>query len=229
MSDPVLASVQQKLADAGFYHGNIDGTWGPISDNALIAALAASTVRNQVAPPSSIIPAGTMAWGAKVSLLFRSRVNWICTDLGVPVDDLMGCMAWESGGTFRADVKNAAGSGAVGLIQFMPTTAAGLGTTTAALAAMTAEDQLNYVYKYFLPYKGKLHNLGDLYMAILWPAGVSQPDTYVLFDRDDPNYPKRYAQNAGIDIDKNGKVTKAEAYAKVAAKRSEGLRAPNFG
>jgi soluble lytic murein transglycosylase-like protein len=37
----------------------------------------------------------------------------------------MACMAWESGRSFRPDVKNMAGSGATGLIQFMPTTAAG--------------------------------------------------------------------------------------------------------
>lgn len=48
---------------------------------------------------------------------------------------------------------NAPGSGAIGLIQFMPSTAKGLGTSTSALKQMTAVDQLAYVEKYFAPYK----------------------------------------------------------------------------
>ena len=45
-------------------------------------------------------------------------------------DYLMSCMAFESMETFRADIPNKAGSKAIGLIQFMPKTAIGLGTTT---------------------------------------------------------------------------------------------------
>ena len=29
-----------------------------------------------------------------------------------------------------------------------------------------------------------MHNLGDVYMLILWPDGVGKPDTYVLFTED---------------------------------------------
>ena len=42
-----------------------------------------------------------------------------------------------------AAVKNAAGSGATGLIQFMPRTAQGLGTTTAKLAKRLKEKDGN--------------------------------------------------------------------------------------
>ena len=45
--------------------------------------------------------------------------------------------AISTGDIFRANIKNAAGSGAVGLIQFMPSTARSLGTTSERLAAMT--------------------------------------------------------------------------------------------
>lgn len=41
----------------------------------------------------------------------------------------MAAMAFESGETFSPSIKNAAGSGAVGLIQFMPSTAKALGTS----------------------------------------------------------------------------------------------------
>lgn len=46
-------------------------------------------------------------------------------------------------------------SGATGLIQFMPATAQGMGTTTAALAAMSAVQQLDYVQRYFKPYAAR--------------------------------------------------------------------------
>jgi hypothetical protein len=152
---------------------------------------------------------------------------WIANTLGCHPNYLMACMAWESGETFSPSVKNAAGSGATGLIQFMPATARGLGTTTAALAKMTAEDQLNYVYKYFRPYAGKLRNLGDIYMAILWPKGVGQPDHYVLFDK--RKWPTGYRQNSGIDVNKDGLVTRAECLVKVNEKLAKGLRPENLG
>lgn len=162
-----------------------------------------------------------IAWGAKVSQTFRDRIWWIADELGLDPDDLMACIAWESGETFRADVKNAAGSGATGLIQFMPSTAKALGTTTAKLARMTPEDQLNYVYKYFKPYKGRLNNLGDIYMAILWPKAVGKPDSYVLWDAG--QMPTTFRQNAGLDINKDKKVTRAECLTKIVGKLSKGL------
>ncbi len=163
-----------------------------------------------------------IAWGSKVSPMFRERVLWIADNLGTNPDYLMACMAWESAETFRPDIKNAAGSGATGLIQFMPSTAKGLGTTVAELAAMTAEDQLRFVYKYFQPYAGKLNNLGDVYMAILWPKGVNKPDHFVLFDR--AKTPTTFRQNAGLDVNHDGLVTRAECLVKVNEKLAKGLK-----
>jgi hypothetical protein len=168
-----------------------------------------------------------MAWGAKVSPVFRERVRWIADNLGCSADHLMACMAWESAETFRSDIKNAAGSGATGLIQFMPSTARSLGTTTAKLAAMTPEDQLNYVYKYFQPYAGRLNNLGDVYMAILWPKGVGKPDHFVLFDK--KKMPTTFRQNAGLDVNKDELVTRAECLVKVHQKLAKGLLPKNLG
>lgn len=168
-----------------------------------------------------------IAWGAKVSPVFKDRILWTADALGCDVNFLMACIAWESGETFRADIKNAAGSGATGLIQFMPTTAKTLGTTTTALAAMTAEDQIKYVYAYFKPYAGKLHNLGDVYMAILWPAAVGKPDYFVLFDR--AKTPTTFRQNAGLDVNHDGLVTRAECLVKINEKLAKGLLPQNLG
>lgn len=168
-----------------------------------------------------------IAWGSKVSPTFKARVLWTADALGCDPNHLMACMHWESGGTFRADIKNAAGSGATGLIQFMPKTAIGLGTTTGKLAAMTAEDQLRYVYEYFKPWVGRLANLGDVYMAILWPKGVGKPDHYVLFDRS--KTPITFRQNSGLDVNKDGLVTRAECLVKVNERLARGLRTENLG
>lgn len=168
-----------------------------------------------------------IAWGSKVSPTFKDRVLWTAEALGTNPDYLMACMHWESGGTFSPSVKNAAGSGATGLIQFMPKTAIGMGTTVAKLAAMTAEDQLRWVYEYFKPWAGRLNNLGDVYMAILWPKGVGKPDHFVLFDRS--KAPTTFRQNAGLDVNKDGLVTRAECLVKVNERLARGLRSENLG
>lgn len=168
-----------------------------------------------------------IAWGAKVSPSFKTRVLWAADALGCDPSDLMACMAWEDAETFKADTKNAAGSGATGLIQFMPSTARGLGTTTADLAKMTPEDQLKYVYLYFKPHAGRLHNLGDVYMAILWPGGIGKPDSYILFDR--AKTPTTFRQNAGLDGDHNGAVTRAECLVKINQKLAKGMQPGYIG
>lgn len=216
-----ILTVQRKLAEAGFDPGPIDGLWGRRTEQALDAALAAARASSPA--PAADPP---LAWGAKVSAEFRAKVRTIAARLGVPPDDLMACMAWETGRTFSPSIRNAAGSGATGLIQFMPTTAASLGTTTGALAKMTAVQQLDYVERYFQPWRGRLKNLGDLYMAILWPAGIGKPDSFVLWDRD--TRPTTYRQNAGIDINRDGKITRGEALAKVTGLLDEGRRPGNY-
>ena len=161
-----------------------------------------------------------LAWGAKVSPEFRDKVLTICkynSWSGEHASWLMACMAFESGETFSPSIKNAAGSGATGLIQFMPATARGLGTTTDALADMKAVDQLEYVEKYFRSYVTRIHSLSDMYMAILLPKYVGQPDDAVLFSSG-----IAYRQNSGLDANKDGKITKAEATAKVKAKLDKG-------
>lgn len=167
-----------------------------------------------------------LCWGARVSPEFRAKLFEIVAGFGWRHDqasDLMACMAFETGGTFSPKVKNMAGSGAVGLIQFMPATAEYLGTTTEALAAMSAEDQLDYVWKHFKPYAKKIKNLADMYMAILMPKYVGASDMAVLFSTG-----TAYRQNSGLDSDKDGKITKLEASVKVLSKYRQGLQEGNF-
>jgi hypothetical protein len=153
----------------------------------------------------------TVVWGQKVSVAFKDKVFKICADLLIDADHLMACMAFESGGSFSPSVRNAAGSGAVGLIQFMPRTAQLLGTDTNKLAAMSAEQQLDYVEAYFKRFKGKIRSLEDLYMAILYPVAVGESNEYVLFQSPST----AYDQNKGLDSNMDGVITKYEATAAV--------------
>ena len=164
-----------------------------------------------------------IAWGRKVSPEFKRKLLDICDRLGVEPNYLMAAMAFESAGTFSSAVKNKH-SGATGLIQFMPSTAKELKTTTNALANLSAVDQLEYVEKYFRRFAHRLHTLEDVYMAILYPVAVGKPNSFVLFERGTI----AYKQNAPLDTPEgakgvDGKITKAEAAAKVRKKLEEGL------
>jgi hypothetical protein len=160
-----------------------------------------------------------LAWGKRVSSAFKRRVIEISAELGLDPNNLMAAMAFESARTFRADIENPF-SGAAGLIQFMPATAKGLGTSTAALKRMTPVAQLEFVRRYFLPQKGRLNDLNDLYMAILWPRAVGRPASHVLF----VNGSRQYSQNKGLDVNFDGVVTKAEAASRVQQHLVEGMR-----
>jgi hypothetical protein len=108
---------------------------------------------------------------------FMTKVNEIASKLGIKSEWLMAVMAFESGLNHKAVNKT---SGATGLIQFMPSTATGLGTSTSALAAMTNVQQLDYVYKYLAPYKSKMTSLAHVYLSVFYPAAVGKADTYVI-------------------------------------------------
>jgi hypothetical protein len=168
---------------------------------------------------AEVVEGMELAWGKKVSPAFKRRVIEISAELGMDPNNLMAAMAFESARTFRADIENPL-SGAVGLIQFMPATAKGLGTSTSALKKMTPVAQLDFVRRYFLPQKGRLNDLNDVYMAILWPRAVGKPASHVLF----VNRSRQYSQNKGLDVNFDGVVTKAEAASRVQQHLVEGMR-----
>ncbi len=166
-----------------------------------------------------------LAWGVKVSVKFVDRLMRLCASFGWSNEHaswLMSCMAFESAETFSPSIRNMAGSGATGLIQFMPSTAKGLGTSVEELAAMTDVEQLDYVEKYFKPYSSRISSLADMYMAILLPSAVGKHDDYPLFTTG-----VAYRQNASLDVNTDGVITKAEATTKVKAAFDKGMRAEN--
>ncbi|MCW6550322.1 lytic transglycosylase domain-containing protein [Yersinia ruckeri] len=167
------------------------------------------------------VSTGALVWGAKVDQSFRVKVREIADRLGFDPNWLMAIMAFETGRTFSPSQPNNAGGSAIGLIQFIPSTAKGLGTSSVKLARMTAVEQLDYVEKYFQPYKSRVHNLGDCYMAVLWPAGIGQSDSWVMWTIGQ----REYNANRGLDINHNGSITRSEAVTRV---NNEMIRGQQF-
>jgi hypothetical protein len=57
-------------------------------------------------------------------------------------------------------------------------------------------------------------------MAILYPIAIGKPPEYVLFEKGT----KAYAQNAGLDLDLDGNISKAEAAQCVRLKYERGKK-----
>jgi hypothetical protein len=127
----------------------------------------------------------------------------------VPMDagHLAAVIAVETAFTFRTDIRNPR-SGFVGLIQFGPAAASTLGTTTDALARMSAREQFGYVVRYYhAAARGMpVETLEDAYLAVFAGRVGLAPDA-TLYSA--PS--KAYEQNREYDSNKDGKITAAEA------------------
>jgi hypothetical protein len=144
---------------------------------------------------------------------FIDKVETISRQIGTRPESLMAVMSFESGGSFDSCKKNAAGSGATGLIQFMPSTARGMGTTTAKLCAMGELRQLDYVKRYFGGYNSKYRTVEGLYTKVLYGSPkVNKSDVLWRVGS------SAYKWNKGLDSNHNGVITAGEAAAKVRAR-----------
>jgi hypothetical protein len=153
----------------------------------------------------------TVAWVAGIGRLSAAELHALALAadaIDTPVDALATVISFETGGTFNPAEPNRAGSGATGLIQFMPSTAKSLGTTTDALAKMTFTEQLACVTRYFAWFRGPLDTVEKLYCAVFWPAAIHQPDDYVIAVAGSAVF----RQNAGFDTrgNRDGKITRWE-------------------
>ena len=139
---------------------------------------------------------------------FIRGVEAMAGRIGTRPEYLLAVMSFETGGSFSPGVRNAAGSGATGLIQFMPATARELGTSTEALARMSATEQLEYVERYFARRSdpGDLNTLEGVYTTVLY--GSPRPDpASTLFS----SGTAAYRMNAPLDLDRDGRITAGEA------------------
>lgn len=110
---------------------------------------------------------------------FALKVTDICNQLNIKPDWLMFVMWFES--KLNPQAVNPI-SGSTGLIQFMPSTARGLGTTTDVLKRMSNVQQLDYVLAYLRPYKGRMKTWVDVYLAVFYPKAMGKPDFVITPD-----------------------------------------------
>lgn len=135
---------------------------------------------------------------------FEEEVRDIAHRLEIRPEWLMAVMFAES--RFDPAVTNARGSGATGLIQFMPFTAEELGVTIEEVAEMDHFEQLDLVYRYLRQVqrqRGSFASLTDLYLGILYPKAVGGDACYALYGCGST----AYKQNSGLDENKDGMVT----------------------
>ncbi len=144
----------------------------------------------------------------KEDTAFIAGVKNLADKYGTTTAELMSLMHFESGGSFDPAKRN--GIGATGLIQFIPKTAKGLGTSTEALAGMSRIEQLEWVDRYLAQTpvsKVEKPSGEDLYMSVLWPKAVGKPSDYVLWKEGSTEY----KQNKGLDVGGKGYITKRDA------------------
>lgn len=158
--------------------------------------------------------------GRKLSNEFYTRIVKLAKEINCDPNDLMAVIRIETAGSFSPSKQNPK-TRATGLIQFMPTTAKGYGTSVEALARMTIEEQMDYVERHFKDgikhrkISGRL-DAATVYALVFWPAAASKSDNYVIATRGATTY----RQNSGLDIDNNGFITKGDLGKWVALKRA---------
>jgi hypothetical protein len=147
---------------------------------------------------------------------FEDKVWAVSRSLKVPPDWLMAVMWLESrlnpravhfrpGDPARAEDRTEIR--AVGLIQFLPSTARALGVSGSELYRMDAVAQLDYVKKYFAQFPPP-RTFIDLYALCFYPAAVGKPDHWT--------FPRSVVQyNSALDDDRDGTLTKGEWTEKV--------------
>ncbi len=143
---------------------------------------------------------------------FTEKVGLIAKTLDFDPNWLMIVMMSESGLNPKAENKYTGGKEpAVGLIQWLTYSAQFVGTTISALKQMNALQQLDYVYRYFKPAKGKIKSVLDLYTWTFYPQALGRPDSFILGSDKNLGYARLVAQlNRPFDTNKDLKITLGE-------------------
>jgi tape measure domain-containing protein len=133
---------------------------------------------------------------------FTKGIEGIAQRLGIDPSWLMNVIAFESG--FNPRAANPGSSGR-GLIQFMRSTARGMGfKSSGQITKLSALEQLPLVEQYFRPFAGKMKNQGDVYAAVA--AGRLGGPSDVLFRKGS----KEYAKNKIWDVNRDEVITSVE-------------------
>jgi len=100
---------------------------------------------------------------------FAQKIKQVAANINADPIDLATLISFETAGTFSPSIRGPVVKGrgrAVGLIQFMSSTAAELGTTSEALAQMSQVEQMDYVERYLVKRGFKGGGLKQLYSTV---------------------------------------------------------------
>ena len=127
---------------------------------------------------------------------FKTQIDKMLSRLGMPLTTFERILRKESGIFDPYAINN--NTAATGLIQFMPKTAKGLGTTVENLLTMGPEEQLKFVEKYFSSLKGgrtisKDDHGVDWYFLVFYPAAIGKGPDYVIGNEGTAAVNKAYA------------------------------------
>lgn len=136
---------------------------------------------------------------AAPSETFMNAVKAMADRLGIPEHRwVLAVMDHESGINPQAENPY---SKAIGLIQFIKSTAKSLGTSLEALKTMSALEQLTFVEKYLRNF-GRLKTATDVAAAVFYPVAIGNMG-YVIGKRGQ----KTYDWNAALDKGNKGFIT----------------------
>jgi hypothetical protein len=111
---------------------------------------------------------------------FDKKLAKVADALGIQADILRKIIKFETAGTF-SPTSHDPWNVSIGLIGFTEQTARGLGTSKAALAKMTAVQQLDYVYQFYKNAGVRPgSDIGTVYMLTFMPAYAYSPNDTVL-------------------------------------------------
>jgi hypothetical protein len=231
--DGALKNIQSNLKLLKLYDGQCDGIMGPGTWNAFSKVVSSYKAYNRV-------PYLGIGWSKKVSKVFVEKVIAWCKKHELwdnAPSALMACINFETGGTFSPTIRNGAGAYYFGLIQFGKDAALDLSrvykdprVTVEWLITLSAEEQLDWVFKYFEMWmkRGKKYNrLEDFYLTIFYPAAVGKKPDEVIFSKDVEKERLGYTQNKGFDFDKDGRITVGEINTRLYTSYYDGMLASN--
>lgn len=221
---PETAKLQKFLASRGF-NVAVDGLWGPETEKAVkafqqfnrlnpdgkVGPLTVKKIHDIMGVKGPVAGAPSVKNDARQEPEFKGAVADVSGDLGIDVKDIMAIMKHES--EYNPQAVNPH-TNATGLIQFMPDTAIGLGTSIQDLYKMTGTEQMEYVKKYLKKVGAKPgDDIADLYMLTFLPAAKNKPDNFVIGVKGSTksiwklSQDKLYTQNAVFDKEKKGYYT----------------------
>lgn len=144
----------------------------------------------------------------------QTKIVEVSNQLKINPNWLGAVIYFETGRTFNPKAKNQIGS--VGLIQFTRDkagveykTIGGVKYPLSEIYKMSFSEQMDLVYQYLKPFKGKMNSFLDVYLAVFFPNAMNQSDDYV-FETKGLKASLIAKQNPAFDTNKDGQIRRKE-------------------